>query len=404
MSRPFRALSLFSGIGGLDLAAEAAGFVPAAFCEQNPFAADILRKRWPHVPIHDDVRTLDGSAYRGIDLVHGGFPCQDLSTAGKGAGLEGARSGLWYEMLRVVCETEPSFVVAENVRGAVNRALDQVCDGLADAGYEVWPVVFPASAVGAPHKRERLFVVAGRRDAVAYAGSAGLEIRPQSEESCGDVREERNPPVSGGDLWPTPSVRGNYNRKGLSPHSGDGLATAVKLWPTPRAGKTDGYSSEGYRPTLLQAVQRDWPTPKASDGPHGGPNMRDSAGNPALPAAVHLAGKNWPTPRGQSATGAGKHGTGGPDLQTQAGGMLNPDWVEILMGFDIGWTDPNCDTTTSWPGWPAKMGACGQFGYEPTRTCGRRPHRASRLKALGNAVVPQQAYPFFLAIATLLSR
>lgn len=168
-----KAISLFSGVGGLDLAAEAAGIEPVLFCEIEPYAVQILRKRWADVPICDDIRTLSGTGYAGtVDIIYGGFPCQDLSCAGKQAGLEGERSGLWYEMLRVVREVQPRWVLAENVRGAVNLALDTVCAGLEAEGYAVWPFVLPASAFGAPHRRERLAVVAARVD-VADAVSKG---------------------------------------------------------------------------------------------------------------------------------------------------------------------------------------------------------------------------------------
>ena len=155
-----KALSLFSGIGGLDLAAEMAGIETVALCEIEPFPVEVLKKRFPDVPIFGDVRKLKRGDIDGtIDIIHGGFPCQDLSQAGKQAGLEGARSGLWFEMLRVISEFRPRYVVAENVRGAVNLALDTVQAGMEDEGYKVWAFVLPAAAFGAPHQRERLFVV-----------------------------------------------------------------------------------------------------------------------------------------------------------------------------------------------------------------------------------------------------
>lgn len=172
-----RALSLFSGIGGLDLAAHAAGIETVAFCEIEPFAAKILEKRWPDVENVGDItrftdrtlRELGGSPflrfkcpadYNGtIDVVHGGFPCQDLSVAGKQAGLEGARSGLWFEMLRVISEIRPAFVLAENVRGAVNLALDTVQAGMEAEGYDVadqYPYEPPRTVTGCPNRAKRL--------------------------------------------------------------------------------------------------------------------------------------------------------------------------------------------------------------------------------------------------------
>lgn len=187
------ALSLFSGIGGLDLAAEMVGIKVKAFCEIEPFPVEVLKKRFPGVPIFEDVRKLTAEVIRdrtgmgtsqSIDIIFGGFPCQDLSVAGNQRGLEGERSGLWFEMLRVISELRPRYVVAENVRGAVNLALDTVYTNLVDEGYKVYPYVIPASAVGAPHQRERLFVVGVREDV------ADTDIKWQSQQE-GAVRKVR---------------------------------------------------------------------------------------------------------------------------------------------------------------------------------------------------------------------
>ena len=174
-----KVLSLFSGIGGLDLAAEWAGMQTVAFCEIDDYACKVLEKRWPGVPIYRDVRELTAERLRQdgieVDVIVGGFPCQDLSCAGKQAGLEGERSGLWFEMLRIISELKPRWVVAENVRGAVNLALDVCRMGLEEEGYEVRAYVIPASATGATHKRERLFIV-------AYSNNA----RNNSQKYCSD--------------------------------------------------------------------------------------------------------------------------------------------------------------------------------------------------------------------------
>ena len=391
-----RALDLFSGIGGFALAGESVGIETAAFCEIEPFAVGILKKRFPGVPVFSDVRELGADSIGGIDIVCGGFPCQDLSVAGKRAGLAGERSGLWYEMLRVVREVRPRWVVAENVRGAVNLALDTVCAGLEDAGYVVWPFLVPASAFGAPHRRERLFVVAARED-VAYAVSERLQRGfDETDYECEWGRDRvvsvvgsgarfwptprgsdgnhggPNQRGSRGDLmlssavamWPTPSVRGNYNRRGLSDTSGDGLATAVNLWPTPHRNCSNGAGAHGDGGLNIQTAVSLWPTPRANK-PEG---YSSNGYSPTL--AQRVTGEVRP-----------------------AHGMLSPDWVECLMGFPLGWTDIDCNEPEPWPGWPALMGE-GQHTYEPPRTCGKLPNRAARLKCLGNAVVPAQVRPF----------
>ena len=153
------ALSLFSGIGGLDIAAEWAGFKTVAFCERDEFCQKVLRKHWPNVRIYDDVRTLDTRELPAIELVHGGYPCQPFSLAGKRGGHTDARH-MWPHMLEVVRSTRPTWVVGENVGGHITSGLDDVCDDLENEGYETRTFVFPAFAVGAKHGRERVFVVA----------------------------------------------------------------------------------------------------------------------------------------------------------------------------------------------------------------------------------------------------
>jgi len=153
-----RVLDLFSGIGGFSLGLERAGMTTVAFCEIEPFPRRVLAKHWPGVPIHDDIKSLDGSQYRGaIDVLCGGFPCQPFSTAGK---QEGAKhnSYLWPEMLRVVRESRPNWVIAENVAGLDSMDLERVVSDLEAVGYQVWPILIPACAVGLPHRRNRIWI------------------------------------------------------------------------------------------------------------------------------------------------------------------------------------------------------------------------------------------------------
>ena len=162
-----RVLDLFSGIGGFSLGLERAGMTTVAFCEFDKACQKVLKKHWPDTPIYDNVRTLDGTNLQGtIDVICGGFPCQDISFAGKGAGLEGARSGLWFEFHRLIKEIKPSWVIAENVSALRSRGLDEVLRSLAEIGYDAEWHCIPASAVGAPHQRDRIWIV-------AYPNSAG---------------------------------------------------------------------------------------------------------------------------------------------------------------------------------------------------------------------------------------
>jgi DNA (cytosine-5)-methyltransferase 1 len=159
--KPLTFGSLFAGIGGFDLGLERAGMICKWQVEIDDFARRVLAKHWPHVPRHDDVRTFptaDGDW--DVDVICGGFPCQDISTAGRKQGLSGERSGLWYEYARVIGELRPRYVIVENVAALLARGMDDVLGTLASLGYDAEWHVIPASAVGAPHRRERVWIVA----------------------------------------------------------------------------------------------------------------------------------------------------------------------------------------------------------------------------------------------------
>jgi DNA (cytosine-5)-methyltransferase 1 len=152
-------LSLFSGIGGIDLAAHWAGFRTVAFVERDKYCQKVLAKHWPEVPIYDDVTTFDGRPFRGVDLISGGFPCQPHSLTGNRRGAEDDRY-LWPEVVRIVSESRPTWCCFENVIGLVTLGLDQCLFDLGGAGYQARPVVFPACAVGGDFRGQRVFIIA----------------------------------------------------------------------------------------------------------------------------------------------------------------------------------------------------------------------------------------------------
>tara|TARA_B100001540_G_scaffold9868_1_gene8674 strand:+ start:10337 stop:11230 length:894 start_codon:yes stop_codon:yes gene_type:complete len=152
-------IDLFSGIGGFSLAAEKAGWKTIVFCEKEPYCQKVLGKHWPNVPLIEDVKEFKGDDYRGASLLTGGFPCQDFSYAGQRKGKAGDRY-LWPEMFRVIKESRPSFVVAENVVGIINLALDTVLSDLEGEGYSAGTVVLPACGINAPHRRDRVWILA----------------------------------------------------------------------------------------------------------------------------------------------------------------------------------------------------------------------------------------------------
>jgi len=340
-----KGLSLFTGIGGLDLSAIACGITSVAMCEIEPFPVQILKKRFPGVPILSDVRKVNGHDFRTVDVIFGGFPCQDLSQAGRRAGLldksgNATRSGLWFEMLRIISEARPRFVVAENVRGAINAALDVVQSGLESEGYEVRTILLPASAVGAPHQRERIFIIGVRGDI--------LDLERSPAERMADADGERLQRSA----FPLVSLlqgAQSYDEQSAGCYR-------VRYWRTPDANADRGAMSE-------ELYQR---------------RVRNGEPININAQVAHV------TREAQTA-------------QTEGHGQLNPAWVEQLMGYPDGWTDPDCDEPGPWMGWPARPGE-SQYPYEHPRTVVCLPHRAKRLKALGNAVVPQQAEPIFRTI------
>lgn len=185
-------LSLFSGIGGLDLAAEAAGFRTVGQCEWADYPTKVLEKHWPAVPRWKDIRTLtkedfyERTGLRTVELISGGFPCQPFSCAGKRRGKDDDRY-LWPEMLRVINELRPTWVVGENVAGIVSMALDQVLSDLENQGYQTRAFIIPACGVDAPHRRDRCAIV-------AYSESGGLQGFGTAREQKRRTRLEKGEP------------------------------------------------------------------------------------------------------------------------------------------------------------------------------------------------------------------
>jgi DNA (cytosine-5)-methyltransferase 1 len=160
-----RLLDLFSGIGGFSLGLERSGnFETVAFCEIEPYPRAVLKKHWPNVKVYEDVKELSRERLEadglGVDAICGGFPCQDISTAGRGAGLAGERSGLWFEFHRLIKEIKPQVAIIENVSALRSRGLDKVLRSLSEIGYDAEWHCIPASAVGAPHRRDRIWILA----------------------------------------------------------------------------------------------------------------------------------------------------------------------------------------------------------------------------------------------------
>jgi DNA (cytosine-5)-methyltransferase 1 len=214
-------LDLFSGIGGFSLGLErTGGFETVAFCEIEEFPRKVLAKHWPEVPQYEDIRDLTASrlaadGLHGIEAISAGFPCQDISAAGKKAGAEGERSGLWHEIVRLVSELQPSVIILENSAELLNRGLGDILGELASRGYDAEWQCISAASLGAPHGRDRIWIVA-----YPNKGSQSGVTRPFEAEggssSRGDVCSDTEcglEPLGrvmerAGRLWQSPSWDG----------------------------------------------------------------------------------------------------------------------------------------------------------------------------------------------------
>ena len=377
--------SLFSGAGGLDMAVEAVfGGRTVWHCEVDPAASKVLAHRWPGVPNLGDITAVDWDAVEPVDVLCGGFPCQDLSAAGKRAGLaDGTRSGLWTYFADAIEALQPPLVIIENVRGiasakahramesteaamgdgdaqSVLRALGAVLGDLSDLGYDAQWTTVAAASVGAPHQRDRVFVVTHPRGAAIRQSapcSSSEETGPAQGYRLGDHCGERATGnwwgTAGLDLLPTPTTQDGANCAGPSQFERKSLPLNVvaTLLPTPQEKRS--------APLL--------PTPAAADSQgtraaRGG----DRSDEPLLNGIAAAHKGNW----GRYAAGIerweeviGRPAPAPTELSRNNNPRLSPEFSQWLMGWPAGWvTDPAIGIS-----------------------------RNDQLRIIGNGVVPQQA-------------
>lgn len=341
--------SLFSGIGGFDLAAQWAGWTNVFNCEIDTFCQHILKYYFPNAQQYSDIKATDFSVWRDrIDVLSGGFPCQPFSQAGKRKGTDDDRY-LWPEMLRAIREINPRWIVGENVLGIVNwnrgMVFEQVCSDLETEGYKVQPFVLPACGVNAPHRRDRVWFV-------AYAdGGAGLR---ESGAVAGEGREERlserdevREPVESGGIW--------------------GRATENTL-------------------------RVRFPPAQSEEEPHAGRFGQSGAGDNVWIRGAEGTTSDRADAGAEGVQQRGQDGVSGFEVAADTNCVERSEKAERHISA---WND--------WPGWqdfPTQSPIyCGNDGF-PARLDGiTLPRwRKESIKAYGNAVVPQLVFQIFQVI------
>lgn len=413
-------VGLFAGVGMIEHACRALGGEATCLVESDEFCRRVLAKRYLGVPVHHDVRDFGRDSFTGdCDLLCGGFPCQNLSSAGNGEGLDGAKSGLWREFARIIGELHPSMVLVENVALLRRRGLDRLLLDLLCAGYVAeWDVV-SAAAVGARHLRERIWIVA-RLPEVAQGPVYGARTGESSVLWGGGVLPRAGSMGLDGrvhDLVPL-APRKTKRRDGwtywvgvdLLAESGD----AQMMWPTPRAeermqvNSRDSYVSLSKKVSVIArggelltlsdvAYGALWPSSSSRDYKDVG-DLTCVPDNGLLPRRVFRVEEGlWPTPKvndGDGRAGQAKRIEQGRSNLTdrmeveepRRSASLSPNWVEWLMAMPLWWTDPDFTFPTQVP-----------WRYEPDlalipRTAHGVPQRAKRLRAIGNSICWPCAY------------
>jgi len=320
-------IDLFSGIGGFSLAGEWAGFRTIVFCEKNKFCQRVLKKHWPKIPIVPEIRDFDGTKWQGATLLTGGFPCQPFSVAGKRRGENDDRY-LWPEMFRVISEARPAWVLAENVAGIIHLALDKVLTDLESEGYKTETFIIPACAVNAPHRRDRVWIIANT-----------------SKTGIGDKNRETN-----------------YERRRVGKNRHACIRQANGAISTSRSYSANNYAPHskrlGWTERTREEARHEKQKPEGQDIRNS-----DTEGNAPDTTGNGFNGYSKWKQRSQEKKGRM------PEFITR--NLWQEDWYEVATKL--------CRVDD---GFPAKLD-----GFELSKSA----HRRERLKALGNAIVPQVA-------------
>jgi len=352
-----KVLSLFAGIGGIDLGLESTGrFETVQFVEYERFCQHILRRHWPDVPIWGDVKTFDPDSCGDIDLICGGYPCQPFSVAGKQKGAEDDRH-LWPRMFEIIKHKRPTWVLCENVSGHVNLGLDQVLFDLESEGYSWQTIVLGAVAVDAPHRRQRLFIVANTdskaRGNTRGSGEAERKLQPQEQAGstvgseatgCGGLRGEAEDVANTQDIGHV-----------LSAHEGKQSGRSARCGEGQSEGNSKNVPNTNVEGLEGQRIDREISGKKTSRKFDEHSSEGDVSDTISERGCSGQTGNQDAEDVGEQPGGT-EHGE--RSIERRLGGMVDgvPTWMD----------EPDIPRVTT-----------NQVG------------RTQRLKALGNAVVPQ---------------
>ena len=389
--------SLFSGIGGFELAARWMGWDNVFHVERNPFCRKVIAHHFPESQSFDDVKAFDATPFRGrIRVLSGGFPCQPFSAAGKRAGTSDDRY-LWPEMFRIIREARPTYVVAENVRGLISwnegLVLDTVCADLESEGYEVFPVVLPAASINAPHRRDRIWIVAYRDDGLGEQSHQEVQPRGNAANDGG-----AGSPTHAYDQRGTGGSRQVQGTNGEVPQRNDDAESC-------NSGGGFVAHSENVRLRKTEAIGRK----RREQKPDNRAEIRDSPDPNGAGGDVTNAqrdGLEHGTERrgvSQSEGEARQRVAGHPTAEGENRNATNAE------GFCLQGLSDRQGKGESWRGdwsrFPTQPPVCGGNDGLPAELDGITfpKWRANSIKAYGNAIVPQVAYQIFDTIRQMES-
>ena len=394
-------IDLFSGIGGFSLAAERTGFSTKVFCEKDPYCRTILKKHWPSVPIVEDIRDFRGGDYGKIEILTGGFPCQPFSQAGKQRGKEDDRY-LWPEMLRIIQEAKPTWIVGENVFGIINLALDQVHSDLEAVGYEVETLVIPAAGVDAPHRRDRCWIIARILGDTEHDGlpsnevSRGLQYEPKEQEKQDEIGQSSG---AGGLSEDVADTNGGQFSQCKSQSESVSVSGAGSQRVCDDVAYTFGNSERSAHGFDCWKCGQEREKQDIGQGCEVGGNLGNSGKDVADTKSIES--RQSTERKGGKDSGGGGDDCGGVE---DKGGEVVADTIKqgrkgrIRRGKSSGREDVHgharCGGSgigqQGWAIWLPESGIC--------RVANGVSYRVDRLKSLGNAIVPQVAEAIFKKI------